>query len=142
MAAVKVYTRLIRGSDHVHSDTVGEGECLLFSAQLEADGHIIRTEHPDTAAWREAGFPEEAARPDEPWPQPKISFGEGFVILTIEHADDKTWEYLSSLDPDAAEWEEGSTREKFGLFVTEFEYVLQEPGSTLSRGGLVEKPSG
>ena len=125
MTKVTVAARLIQGEKHVRSDT--EGPAILFVPRFLLDGHIVRTEHPDTPAWKAADF-DESLKPDDPWPQPKITFGEGFVVLIIEHADDKTWAYLSSLDDD--EIGEGSTREHFEVLVKEFEYSVEEPDTS------------
>jgi len=126
MPDVKIYSQLIRGEgEHVHSSTRNDAPCVLFVPHIEVDGHRVRTEHPDVADWKEAGFPE-GGGPENPWPQPEISLGEGFVVLTIEHADDSLWAYLSSLPEDA--YGEGSTREKFHVLVTHMEYIPLEPG--------------
>ena len=125
MAKVTVYGMLIRGADHVHSSTESEGPCALFSSQLEVDGQRIRTEHPEEAAWRAAGMPEDKL-PTQ-FTQPELTIGEGFMTLYIEHADDETWKFLSKLDDD--DYTEGSTREKFGVLVTELEYIIREPGT-------------
>lgn len=125
MAKVTVYGMLVRGSDHVHSSTASDGPCALFSRQLEVNGVRIRTEHPEEAAWRAAG------RPNDNLPtqftQPVMEIGEGFMTLFIEHADDETWKFLSKLGED--DYTEGSTREKFGVLVTGFEYIVYEPGT-------------
>jgi hypothetical protein len=126
MAEVKIYSKLIRGEgEHVHSSTRDDAPCVLFVPRTEVDGHVIRTEHPDVAAWRKAGFPEDSA-PENPWPQPELGVGEGFMVLSIDHADDETWKYLSTLPDDA--YGEGSTRESFQVLVTHLEYIPLEPG--------------
>lgn len=126
MAEVKVYAKLIRGEgEHISAAARKEAPCILFSPHIEVDGHSIKTEHPDTAAWRAAGYPDDS-RPEDAWPQPTLSVGEGFLILNVQHATDETWAYLSKLPDD--EFGEGSTRESFDVLVTNFEYIQLEPG--------------
>ena len=127
MAKVKVYGMLIRGTEHVHSSTVDDGPCALFSSRLEIDDYVrVLTEHPEEREWKAAGRPED--KPPTQFTQPWLEIGEGFMTLYIEHADDETWEYLSKLGED--HYIEGSTREKFGVLVTELKYIALEPGGT------------
>lgn len=126
MADVTIYSKLMRGSgEHVHSSTRNDSPCVLFVERIEVDGHLIKTAHPETATWKAAGYPE-ATAPENPWPQPELSAGEGFMVLTIDHADDETWKFLSTLPDDA--YGEGSTRESFYVLVTHLEYIALEPG--------------
>ena len=126
--SVKFYSQLIRGSEHVHSSTRDEGPCVLFVPHIEVDGHRIRTETPEERAWKErakeVGYEQAGEFPEGT--QPELTAGEGFMYLVIEHADDKSWEYLSKLPDDA--YGEGSTREKFFVLVTHLEYIPLEPG--------------
>jgi hypothetical protein len=124
MAKVTVYGKLIRGSDHVSFATAGDGPCALFVPRLEVNGTRILTEHPEEKAWREAGRP--ADKLPRHYSQPEMEIGEGFMTLNIEHADDQTWEFLQTLSDD--HYTEGATRAKFGVLVTEFEYIALEPG--------------
>lgn len=130
MAEVKIYSQLIRGSEHVHSNTRNEGPCILFVPHMEVDGHRIRTETEEGKAWREkaiqTGVSEDAHPPSDAWPVPELSVGEGFMLLNIKHADDETWKYLSTLPED--QYGEGSTRESFDVLVTNLEYIALEPG--------------
>ena len=125
MPQVKVYGKLWRGENHVHTNTRDEGSCVLFVPRIELDGHRVDTADPGLEDWKKAGYPE-SMRPEDPFPQPEISFGEGFVMLAIKHATDETWAYLSTLPEDA--YGEGSTRERFEVMVTGFEYIQLEPG--------------
>ena len=123
MAKVSFYGMLIRGTEHVPSTSVVDGACALFSARLEVNGVEIRTETPEEAAWKAAGYPEGEAPTHSS--QPELTIGEGFMTLYIEHANEPTWEFLSNLDDE--DFTEGSTREKFGVLVTEVEYTILEP---------------
>jgi hypothetical protein len=126
MPEVKVYSQLIRGSEHVHSGTRDDGACILFVPHMEVDGHRIRTEDPEYVAWKAAGM-NLSTQPERGFEdaQPKLGMGEGFVTLTIQHADDETWKFLSSLPEDS--YGEGSTRESFDVIVTHLEYIPLEP---------------
>lgn len=131
MAEVKIYSQLIRGSEHVHSNTRNDGEepCILFVPHMEVNGHRIRTETPEGKKWTEkakAGMVLGERAPEGAWPQPELSVGEGFLVLNIKHADDETWSYLSTLP--AEEYGEGSMRESFDVLVTHLEYIQLEPG--------------
>lgn len=132
MAQVKVYARLIQGSEHVHSSKWQDAPGVLFAAHLEVNGHRIWTETPEAREWKaigkENGWTDEhlKSQPEDGWPQAELGVGEGFMALTIKHADDETWKFLSALPDD--EFGEGSNREEFYVLVTSFEYILQEPG--------------
>ncbi|HSE45689.1 MAG TPA: hypothetical protein VLA89_10230 [Gemmatimonadales bacterium] len=124
MPELKVYSNLGRGSEFVHTSTRNDAPCVLFVPHMELDGHRIRTETPSFKKWKEAGFPGGEFE-EEDDAQPTLGIGEGFMILTIKHADDESWAYLSTLPDDA--YGEGSTREHFEVLLTHFEYIPLEP---------------
>ena len=94
MPEVKFYSQLIRGSEHVHSSSRGEGPCVLFVPHIEVDGHRIERRRAEERAWKErakeVGYEQAGEFPGGT--QPDLTAGEGFMYLVIEHADDKSSE--------------------------------------------------